>query len=145
MDRIARRAEAMPRQPAAPAAEAFQPRSNISAMARAACSLAHQLPVAAIGVFTMTGATAASLSQCRPHVPVYALTPDKDVFHRLTLQWGVLPVMIGMFETTEEMFSSGDSQLRQQSLVEAGETVVYLAGSVPGIPGAADLLKLQKI
>jgi pyruvate kinase len=52
--------------------------------------------------------------------------------------------MIDMFTSTEEMFSHGDEQLRQRALIEAGETVVYLAGSVSGMPGATDLLKLQK-
>lgn len=92
----------------------------------------------------MTGATATSLSQCRPRMPIYALTPDQSVFQRMTLLWGVRPIMIGMFTTTEEMFSHGDKQLKKRTLVEHGETIVYLAGSVPGIPGATDLLKLQK-
>jgi len=112
MDRIARKAEAIHREPAPLGADPLQHGCTVSAIAGAACSLARQLPVAAIGVFTMTGATATSLSQCRPHVPVFALTPDKSVFQRMTLLWGVLPVMIGIFTTTEEMFDHGDIQLR---------------------------------
>jgi len=144
MDRIARKAETMQRELARPGAVVQQP-GDSSAIANSACSLAQQLPAAAIGVFTMTGATATSLSHCRPHMPVYALTPDRSVFQRMTLLWGVRPVMIGLFTTTEQMFNHGDEQLKKNGLVEKGETVVYLAGSVPGIPGAADLLKLQKI
>jgi pyruvate kinase len=144
MDRIACRAEAMLREVNAPDADTQQPHRSSSAIAGAACSLARQLPAAAIGVFTMTGATATSLSQCRPHVPVYALTPDRSVFQRMTLLWGVCPIMIDMFTSTEEMFSHGDEQLRQRALVETGETVVYLAGSVSGMPGATDLLKIRK-
>lgn len=144
MDRIARKAEAMLREMSAPGTNTQQPHRSSSAIADAACSLARQLPAAAIGVFTMTGATATSLSQGRTYVPVYALTPDRSVFQRMTLLWGVCPIMIDMFTSTEEMFSHGDEQLRQRALVEAGETVVYLAGSVSGMPGATDLLKLQK-
>lgn len=144
MDRIACRAEAMLREMNTPCTDTQQPHRSSSAIAGAACSLARQLPAAAIGVFTMTGATATSLSQCRPHVPVYALTPDRSVFQRMTILWGVCPIMIDMFTTTEEMFSHGDEQLRQRALIEAGETVVYLAGSVSGMPGATDLLKIRK-
>jgi len=115
-----------------------------SAVASAACSLARQLPAVAIGVFSMTGATAAGVSRLRPDVPVIAFTPDRTVFQRMTLLWGVLPVMIDRFFSTEEMFARGDAQIRERFLVEPGETVVYLAGSVPGLPGAADLLKISK-
>ncbi len=142
MDRINRKAEAM-RKEVLPAPGGAP--GAASAVAAAACSLARQLPAAAIGVFTMTGATALCVSQCRPDVPIFALTPDRTVFQRMTLPWGVLPVMIDMFTTPQEMFTRGNARLKELGLIAAGETVVYLAGSVPGIPGATDLLKLQKL
>ena len=145
MDRIARKAEAMRTELQATGGETKQPPGAASAVAAAACSLARQLPAAAIGVFTMTGAMALCVSQCRPDVPVFALTPDRTVFQRMTLPWGVLPVMIDMFTTPEEMFAHGNARLKELGLIAAGETVVYLAGSVSGMPGATDLLKLQKI
>jgi len=145
MDRIARKAEGM-RRDIHPLAECTSPGDACaaSAVAAAARSLAHHLPAAAIGVFTMTGATAGCLSRLRPNVPVYAFTPDRTAFQRMTILWGVLPVMIDMFASTEEMFARGDAQIRERSLIGPGETVVYLAGSVPGLPGAADLLKIRK-
>ncbi len=145
MDRIARKAEAMRTELQAPDDEKRQPPGAPSAVAAAACSLVRQLPAAAIGVFTMTGATALCVSQCRPDVPIFALTPDRSVFQRMTLPWGVLPVMIDMFTTSEEMFAHGNARLKELGLIAVGETVVYLAGSVSGMPGATDLLKLQKI
>jgi len=140
MDRIARRAEAMRRTTAAIPGET----SSASAVAAAACSLARQLPASAIAVLTMTGATAARISQLRPDVPVYALTTAPDAFQRMTLLWGVLPVIIDLFTSTEEMLSRGNAQLKERGLIDPGDTVVYLAGSVPGLPGATDLIKLQK-
>lgn len=142
MDRIARKAEAM-RRVVPPVPYVTCTEGHASAVASAACSLARQLPAAAIGVFSMTGATAAGVSRLRPDVPVIAFTPDRTVFQRMTLLWGVLPVMIDRFSSTEEMFTRGDAQIRERFLIEPGETVVYLAGSVPGLPGAADLLKIS--
>jgi pyruvate kinase len=144
MDRIARKAEVMRKTMRPPFESTAGHGSTATAVAAAACSLARRLPAAAIGVFTMTGATAACVSRLRPDVPVYAFTPDRSSFQRMTLLWGVLPVMIDMFSSTDEMFTRGDAQLREHNLVEPGETVVYLAGSVPGLAGAADLLKLRK-
>lgn len=140
MDRIARRAEAMRK--AMPALS--EEHSDAPPIAAAACGLARRLPAAAIAVFTMTGITAAGVSRLRPDVPIYALTTDPAAFLRMTLLWGVIPVMIDLFTSTEEMFARGNEQLREHGLAGTGDTVIYLAGSVSGLPGATDLIKIQK-
>ena len=58
-------------------------------------SMAHaaeDLDLAAIAVFTETGATARQLSKYHPKPPIYALSSIESVINRMNLLWGVHPV-----------------------------------------------------
>lgn len=43
-------------------------------------------------VFTQTGKTSRMLSRYRPHVPIFAFCPDKDLVRKLSLGYGVEPI-----------------------------------------------------
>ena len=49
--------------------------------------------LAAIAIFTESGNTVRLLSKYRPDAPIYALSPDPNVVHRLMLLWGTTPTV----------------------------------------------------
>jgi len=114
------------------------------ALAAAACMIADRLGAAGIVPFTTTGSTARYVSQRRPGAPIYALTPEPATYRRMTLLWGVRPVMVDVFESTDEMVQSGEQRLRELGLVDSGETVVYVAGARTNTPGGTDMLKIHR-
>jgi len=145
MESIARATEALLRQ------EGWRPLQDIESggavqavLARAACAIAHELRADAIAAFTMTGATARYLSQRRPDVPIYALTPDSATYRRLALLWGVHAVMLEDFATTDQMVARGGKRLVDLGLAGAGATVVYIAGSAAKTPGGTDMIKVER-
>jgi len=115
------------------------------AVATAACTAAENLEARAVVVFTLTGTTARFISQRRPTVPVFALTPNLRTRRRLALLWGVLPVDVPVFENTDQMIQQGDRRLQELGLTETGDTVVCVAGASTNTPGGTDMLKIHTV
>ena len=147
MHRVVEQAEGLLRdesfaaQPPEPVPE--NPRETCLAMA--ARDAAERLDAAGIVAFTMTGATARHVSQRRPDMPIYALSPGEATCRRLALVWGVRPVQLPVYSTTDEMIRRGDDRLQELGLVQAGETIVCMAGGSTGTRGGTDMLKIHAI
>ncbi len=145
MDNIARSIEDYLRREGAATPEVEEVHNRAEhALANAACMIAQRLEAAGIVPFTQTGSTARYVSQRRPSAPIYALTPDEGTYRRLALLWGVRPVKLDRFETTDEMVQQGTRRLREIGLVSAGDTIVYIAGASTITPGGTDMLKIHR-
>jgi len=118
-------------------------RARQHAMAEAACHVAAELQASGLVAFTMTGATARHISQQRPAIPIFALTPDPDTWRRLALVWGVRPVLIPLFGSTDEMIERSEARLLELGYAEVGDTMVCVAGASTHTPGGTDMLKLH--
>jgi len=112
-------------------------------LAAAACRVAADLGADGIVAFTMTGSTARYMSQQRPPFPIYALTPNEITYRRLALVWGVRPVMLPVFGSTDEMIERGEAQLLQMGCAQVGQTMVCVAGGSTNTPGGTDMLKIH--
>ncbi len=146
MDRIAREIEQHRREGSTAAPPEIETIASAPehALANAACMVADRLDAAAIVAFTITGSTARYVSQRRPDAPIYALTPNEATCRRLALVWGVCPIMLEVFDSTDEMIQRGSDRLKNMGVVDAGETVVYVAGASTNTPGGTDMLKIEK-
>ena len=146
MDCIARETETHRREEGGCAAPDIKVVANAPehALATAACMVADTLKAAGIVPFTITGATARYVSQRRPDAPIFALTPEERTLRRLTLLWGVTPVLVEVYESTDEMIKRGRARLLEMKLVAPGDTVVYLAGASTRTPGGSDMLKIEQ-
>jgi len=113
------------------------------ALARAACRIAQEVGASGVVAFTMTGATARYVSQQRPAFPVYALTPSEATCRRLSLVWGVRPVLFPVFADTDEMIERGEARLLELGCARVGDTMVCVAGASTSTPGGTDMLKIH--
>ena len=93
-----------------------------------AVNAAHNLSAKCIVTPTMSGETAKLISSFRPEVPIYAVTPNEVVQHRLQLYWGVCPLRGYQRETTEHIIAQSMGVIRQNGLVEPGDLVVFTCG-----------------
>ncbi|ACK70775.1 pyruvate kinase [Gloeothece citriformis PCC 7424] len=99
-----------------------------------------------IVTFTSTGYTAILASKERPSVPVIAITPDKKVYHRLNLVWGVIPLLIEQeVETFEELLKQVETTLIDQKLAEIKDKVLIMAGIPTQHPRGTNFLKIHTI
>ena len=110
-----------------------------------ACRTAYQLNASLIVAFTESGSTAGRVSKYRPLPPILALTPDERVQRRLTLRWGVTPVVVHRLETVEDFFTRGEEQALKATGIEPGSVIVLVAGVPIGVPGGTNLLRVMTI
>lgn len=98
------------------------------ALARAATAACAESNAKAAVTFTLTGWSAMTLSNYRPRVPIYALTPYHPVYSQLSLIWGIIPLLCPLFKSTDAMLAQGEKILLQKTLLKKGEVVVIMAG-----------------
>ena len=115
------------------------------AISRAARSLAENLKVRAIAAFTRTGRTAELLSRDRPRAPIFAFTPNDDVYRRLALWWGVQPVLAQLPATSEALIRQVETTLLERGAVAPGDLLVVV-GSLPFRQGVhTNFVKLHTV
>lgn len=117
--------------------------SVTNAISHATCTTALDLKAAAIITVTQTGNTARMISRFRPSCPIIATTVCPKVQRQLSLSWGVVPYLVKMVTTTDEMFDSGVEKALESGLVENGDLVVITAGVPVGVSGTTNILKVH--
>ena len=95
--------------------------------------------------FTNSGASVLGLAKFRPLEPLIAFSPTPVTLRRLALVWGVAPLQLGAVSTVDELLESATALLRNKSLVQEGEIVVFTAGMPIGVVGGANMIKVVKI
>lgn len=99
-----------------------------SALSLSTVTTAELLKAKAIITPTMSGFTAAMLSEWRPKCPIIAMSPNRDVLRKMQLYWGVLPVQAVRESSTDELVDHSVEIAKQKGLVDAGDTVVVTVG-----------------
>ena len=115
------------------------------AVGRAACGLAEHIEAAAIIAFTQSGSTARLVSKYRPRCLILAPTPLEETYRRLTMVWGVVPVLSESAANTDKMIERAFRQALDSGLVQKGQRVVITAGVPLGVPGATNLIKVDTL
>ena len=103
-------------------------RDDAISTTRAARELAHDRNVAAIAVFTQSGKTALLMSKARPQVPIIAFTPEEKTYQRMGLMWGILPFLVPIAKTVEEMIQIVDNAILSDGAFQNGQQVVMVTG-----------------
>lgn len=121
-----------------------------AALTHAASEAAHDVDVAAILCCTRSGRTARAMARFRPEARMIGLSPDPSVVRSLAVSWGVEPFEVGLYGSTDEMVWFAVETALRAELVEAGDTVLVLAGAPDGGhtgPGAAatDVLRIVQV
>jgi pyruvate kinase len=115
------------------------------ATTQAARELAGDRDVAAIAVFTRSGRTAWLMANARPAVPTLAFTPEPQTYTKLSLAWGVIPHLIPMANTVEEMIERVRNACRESGFVQPGEQVVMVASLPVGEMGPPNFVLLLAV
>jgi pyruvate kinase len=142
VETMARIAQRMEREYDIPGAEPMSDRSVPDAISQAVSRIAQQLNAAAILTLTKTGATARNVSKFRPPVPIVAVTSHVDVARRLQLVWGVQPLIALTLPSTKQNFEAALNIAQEHQLVAAGDLVVMSAGTLSGVAGSTDLIRV---
>jgi pyruvate kinase len=120
-------------------------RSIPNAISQAVGQIAEQLGAAAIMTLTKTGATARNVSKFRPQTPILAVTPHVDVARQLQLVWGVKPLLVLDLPSAGQTFHSALNVAQEKHLLREGDLVVMTAGTLQGVSGSTDLIKVEVV
>jgi len=105
--------------------------------AHAAAEIAGAVSCKAIVSFSTSGYTVRQIAKFRPRKPLYAVTFDKKVSHRMSLIWGVEKIFTIQRDISE-------SHIFYQFLQKVGKKELYIVtmGSHSGVKGSTNMVRL---
>ena len=121
------------------------PKTKGGAITKAAVEVGEIVEAKFLVAFTQSGDSARRMSRLRSSIPILALTPERAVYNQLALSWGIESMITLSVDHTEEMVKQVDSVLLESNRVQAGEYVIIVAGSPPGIPGSTNALRVHRL
>ncbi|MEK8126783.1 pyruvate kinase [Paenibacillus filicis] len=115
------------------------------AISQAVANSALDLQARAILTATESGYTARMVSKYRPKAPIVAVTPDERVLRRLSLVWGVIPLIGESCTSTDQLFEMAVDASVKHGHVSLGDLVVITAGVPVGRSGTTNLIKVHQV
>jgi pyruvate kinase len=102
---------------------------------------------------TTSGRTVRMIARFRPDVPILGCAHDALNRKKLLVSFGVWPVNVGrmaegedaLLSDTASVFRACSEMLKSQGLLEAGDLVVWTAGSSLFVPGTTNLIEIRRI
>lgn len=120
--------------------------SNMTeAIGQAVAYTALNLKVKAIIAPTESGHTAKMISKYRPGAPIIAVTSSEIPSRKLTLVWGVQPIVGTKVHSTDELLENAVEESLKHHYVKHGDLVVITAGVPVGQAGTTNLMKVHLI
>jgi pyruvate kinase len=113
------------------------------AIARAACVVAREVKARALIAFTETGSSARLVSKARPHVPIFAFSPNETTRRRLALFWGVVPLSIDPLRDADTMVERANAFVLANGLGSPGDKIVVVFGAPVGVSGTTNAVQVR--
>ncbi len=117
--------------------------SNVitEAVSQAAVSMSSHLKAAAIISLTETGFTSRLISKYRPGIPILALTSSRKVTRKLSMNWGVIPILYEGEPSDRARIAFAINRGRELGYLQVGDIVVSTAGHHQ-TAGGTDLIRV---
>ena len=115
------------------------------AISFAAISLARDLRVEAFLIPTSSGSTARMIARYRPQHPIIAISPEPRAIKMLCLVWGVYPVSVHGFQSTDVMLRVAQKKAVQLGFVKRGDLVAITAGLPLHQAGTTNMITVKPV
>lgn len=123
----------------------FHIKNTVDAISHATCGMAIDLDARVIVACTLTGITARMISRFRPPMDIIGLTTDRKAWYKLSLSWGVIPVMSGTFTSTDVLFYHATETAKKMFDLKSGDHIIITGGHVSGVSGNTSLIKVETV
>ncbi len=110
-------------------------------VSQAAVSMSTNLKAAAIISLTETGFTSRLISKYRPEIPILALTSSEKVTRKLSMNWGVIPILYEGEPSDRARIAFAIERGRSLGYLQTGDIVVSTAGHHQ-TAGGTDLIRV---
>jgi len=119
--------------------------SMTDAIGQAVAHTSNNLKAKAIIAPTESGHTAKMISKYRQGAPIIAVTSTERPSRKLTLVWGVYPIVAKKVGSTDEILELSVEQSLKHNYVKHGDLVIITAGVPVGEAGTTNLMKVHLI
>ena len=124
----------------------FEIRSPVDAVSHATCEMAIDINAKAIVASSMSGYTVRMVARFRSPVDILGVTTNKKVWYKLSLSWGVVPAIQGIFKHTTPMLNNAILIAKDKFNLQVGDHVVLTGGNAGGQQGnSTNLIKLATV
>ncbi len=120
-------------------------KNNLDCISHAVCAMAIDVNAKAIVVCSVSGKTAMLVSRFRTPVNIVGMTTDPKIWRRLSMSWGVTPVMAEQFPSMDVMFYYAKKATTSILNLQPGDNIVLTGGTINGRSGNTDTIKIEMI
>ncbi|MCD6303632.1 MAG: pyruvate kinase, partial [Planctomycetes bacterium] len=145
MNRIVEHIQAYHDEHAQPVHIHYEAAPTTAALAAAVREVIAAEPIAAVAVYTATGATARMLAKSRLPRPILAMAPDEGVVRRMCLYYGVTARRADVPAHTRDVLALAEQFARETGVADDGDRIVVLSGRPLGRPNATNTLVVHRI
>ena len=114
------------------------------AISQAAVSMSANLKAAAIISLTETGFTSRLISKYRPETPILAITSSMMVARKLSMNWGVIPILYNGEPSDRERLAFAIEQAKARGYLKKGDIAVSTSGHTQH-SGGTDLIRVVTV
>ena len=123
----------------------FVGKNNLDCISHAVCSMAIDVNAKAIVVCSVSGKTAMLVSRFRTPIDIIGMTTDRKIWRRLSMSWGVTPVMADQFPSMEVMFYYAKKAAVEALNLQPGDNILLTGGPVNGQQGNTNTMKIETV
>ncbi len=114
-------------------------------IANSVVSAAKDLNVKVIVTASMSGFTARKVSNLKPDAYILATVPNEKVARSLALNWGVYPVVVPEYNSTDEVVTDGIAKAKEFMKLEKGDKIIITGGFPNTGEKTTNFLKIEEI
>ena len=119
--------------------------NNLDCISHAVCSMAMDVNAKAIVVCSVSGRTAMLVSRFRTPVNIIGMTTDPKIWRRLSMSWGVTPVLSEQFNSMDVMFYYAMNSAKKVLGLNPGDNLVLTGGPINGSHGNTNTIKIETV
>jgi len=146
MATIARRAELAWMRGELPSSVELRPVADLDgAVGQATAMIASSVSALAIVAATTSGTTVRRVSCHRPKMPVIALCSSPETCRRMSLLWGVEPVLVPPISGTAHLVRSSAEAAVKVLQAQPSDVLTIVAGTPYNVSGKTNLIKIEVV
>ena len=99
----------------------------------------------AIAVCSLSGSTVRMVSRFRPVEAIVGLTINEKAWRKLSLSWGVVPILFEEYPSSEVMFYSASKLTQKELGLHKGDNIIVVGGTTSGRSGQTNTIRLEMV
>jgi len=130
----------------------YETKNNINKNVNITSVIANSVVTASVSInaklivaATMSGNTAQEISNLRPNTVILATVPSKSVARSLALSYGVYPMLVKEYNSTDELVEGGVIKAKEFMSLNSGDKII-ITGGFPNIgKKVTNFMKIEEI